>query len=1179
MVCASCGTENKPGRRFCAQCASPLAAPCSRCGAANDPGDRFCGQCASPLEAEPTTRSAPVQAATTSPPVAERRLVSVLFADLVGFTAIADGRDAEETRELLGRYFELARDVVERYGGVIEKFIGDAVMAVWGAPVAREDDAERAVRAGLELVAAIPTIETQLRARAGVLTGEAAVTLGAAGQGMVAGDLVNTASRLQSAAPPGAVFVGEATQRAASNAIAFEQAGDQLLKGKTAPVPAWRALHVVARVGGAGRSEGFEAPFVGRERELRLLKDAVGTTGEDGRARLISIVGVGGIGKSRLIWELEKYLDGVVESVYWHQGRSPAYGDGIAFWALGEMVRRRARIAEADDAATTAAKVDEAVIEWVTSEDDRGWVRQRLRSLLGLEEPPAAAQREEMFAAWRRFFEGIAERGTTILVFEDLQWADPGLLDFVESMIQWSRNHRLLVITLARPELLERRPTWGAGQRAFTSLRLDPLPDADVRILIRGMASGLSDEIVDRIVARAEGIPLYAVETFRMLVDRGALAPTAEGRMVAAGTGVALDVPESLHALIASRLDALDPADRALVQDASVLGQTFTLDSLAAVVDQRPGELEVQLRGLVRREILILDLDPRSPERGQYGFVQSLIREVAYTTLARRERRSKHLAVARFFEALGDEELSGVLATHYVEAHAASTPGPEADALAAQARIALRGAAERALALHSPDLALGYLERALAVTQDTAESARLHDEAARAGYQANRMSASEDHARAAIAAFEASGDPAGAARAAAMLGVLLMFASRIEEASGVLAQALGALPEGDASPEAVIMLAQLGRAAMFASRPDEAVAWLERGLAAAPRIDDVAGIADMLITRAWAVQTMGRWRESVAILQGALEMSVEHGLLESQQRARNNLATFFITYGPRRALEIGRPGLEMAERLGHSGWAAKFGFLAIPAFLAGEWEWAEARIDEHFRDDLGNLTWTPLAAAKISLAIWRGDDRAAETVLAELGRRVERGTAQDRFAARGAEAEWALAHETPDRTWEAAMALVAVGQELGDAIDGWIAAGRAAALATNAERLRQTIVGLEAGPPGLDFTIAHRTLYRGALEALDGNVPAASTAFREAADVLRRTGSIWSLALARLVELAVLRPPNEERDAALGEAREIGERLGAHAFLEMLDRFPGAAVPTAGTGTGTASTRPVLEAG
>jgi class 3 adenylate cyclase len=280
---------------------------------------------------------------------AERRLVSVLFADLVSFTTYSEGRDAELVRDTLTRYFEAARAVIEAHGGRVEKFIGDAVMAAWGAPTANEDDAERAVRAALEVVEAVRNLGVGLEARVAVLTGQAAVTIGTTDQGMVAGDLVNTASRLQSVAPPGSVLVGEATMQAAVSAIAFEPAGEQVLKGKESPITAWRAVRVVGDRGGRSRGEGLEPPFVGRELELRLLKDLLHAIGREQRPRLVSITGPAGIGKSRLAWEFEKYLDGVVEDIYWHRGRAPSYGEGVTFWALGEMVRKRADLLVNDE--------------------------------------------------------------------------------------------------------------------------------------------------------------------------------------------------------------------------------------------------------------------------------------------------------------------------------------------------------------------------------------------------------------------------------------------------------------------------------------------------------------------------------------------------------------------------------------------------------------------------------------------------------------------------------------------------------------------------------------------------------------------------------------------------------------------------------------------------------------
>ena len=484
MICSNCGGQNDTDALFCNQCGVSLQPACPSCGAVNKPGSRFCSHCGSPPAAHVALTSATQAAAV---PIAERRLVTVLFADIVGFTPFAEERDAEDVRDTLTRYFDMCSEIVGRYGGTVEKFIGDAVMAVWGAPTAHEDDAERAVRAGLELVSAVVTLGEGIQARAAVLTGEAAVTVGATNQGMVAGDLVNTASRLQSVAPPGSVLVGEATQRATSGAIAYEEAGEQLLKGKQAPVAAWRALRVVAERGGRNRAEGLEAPFVGRNDEMRLLKELFHATGREKRARLVSVMGPAGIGKSRLAWEFSKYSDGLVESVYWHRGRCPAYGEGITFWALGEMVRARCGLVESDDQETTRSKVKASVEEWVSDPDERAWVEPALLTLLGVE---SGAASEQLFGAWRSFFERIAHKGTVALVFEDMHFADSGLLDFLDHLLEWARNSPIYIVTLARPELLEKRPDWGAGKRSFASIYLEPLPDADMRTLLAGLVPG-----------------------------------------------------------------------------------------------------------------------------------------------------------------------------------------------------------------------------------------------------------------------------------------------------------------------------------------------------------------------------------------------------------------------------------------------------------------------------------------------------------------------------------------------------------------------------------------------------------------------------------------------------------------------------------------------------------------
>jgi len=578
---------------------------------------KFCGECGNALTAGNGQQTSNVEPDLQAP-TSERRLVSVLFADLVGFTTLSEARDPEEVRELLTRYFDTCRTLIERYGGTVEKFIGDAVMAVWGTPVAREDDAERAVRAALDLTSAVSALGQEvgapdLRARAGVLTGEAAVTVGAQGQGMVAGDLVNTASRIQSSATPGQVHVGAATKRASDAAIAYEDAGTFDLKGKAEPVPLWRAIRVLGGVRGAQKSTGLEAPFLERERELRLVKELFHVCADECRAHLVSILGVAGIGKSRLSWEFFKYIDGVATDVRWHQGRCLPYGEGVSFWALAEMVRTRCAILEGEEQASALSKLRQALGESVPDPEERKWIEPRIAHLLGLEEGPAW-DRENLFSAWRLFYERLAEAMPTILVFEDMQWADPSLLDFIEYLLEWSKNHAIFVLVLARPELMDRRPSWGAGMRNATSMYLEPLGPGTMDRLLSELVPGLPDDGRAKVLERAEGVPLYAVETVRMLLDRGLLVQEGSSYRPT-GDIDSLEVPETLHALIAARLDGLMAEERRLVQDAAVLGKTFTIPGLVALSGKSHEEIEILLSALVRKEVLSLQADPFSPER------------------------------------------------------------------------------------------------------------------------------------------------------------------------------------------------------------------------------------------------------------------------------------------------------------------------------------------------------------------------------------------------------------------------------------------------------------------------------------------------------------------------------------------------------------------------------------
>ncbi len=1073
--------------------------------------------------------------------------MSVLFADLVGFTTLAEGRDAEDTRELLSRYFDLARDVIGRYGGTVEKFIGDAVMAVWGAPVAHEDDAERAVRAGLELVDAVKGLGPTIQARAGVLTGEAAVTLGATNQGMVAGDIVNTASRLQSAAAPGTVLVGEATQRAASRAIVFEPAGEQALKGKTVPVAAWRALRVVAERGGRNRTETLEAPFVGRADELRLLKELFHATGRETRARLVSVIGPAGIGKTRLAWEFTKYLDGLVEPVWWHDGRSPAYGDGISFWALGEMVRGRAGLLETDDEPTTRSKLAETLATHVPDEAERRWIEPALLALLGVETGIAS---EQLFGAWRTFFERLAATAPVVMVFEDHHFADAGLLDFVDHLLEWSRNVPIYVVTLSRPELLERRPDWGVGKRNFTSLYLEPLSESAMRELLAGLVPGLPPSAAAAIVARADGIPLYAVETVRMLLADGRLALEG-GAYHPVGDLTRLAVPETLTALIASRLDGLAPDDRALVSDAAVLGQSFTLVGLSAVSGIAEAELEPRLRALVRRELLTLEADPRSPERGQYAFVQALIREVAYNTLSKRDRKSRHLAAARHFEALGSDELAGGLAGHYLAAQANAAEGPEADALAAQARVTLRAAADRASALGSYAQAMGFLEQALAVAREPEERAELLERAGSAASAAGLSDRGRTFLEQAVELHRTRDDRTATCRATAELGRVMLNGSDPEAAIALTAAATEEYADLAEDPAGIALWAQLARAQFLFARPAAAIATADATLARAERLDLVPVVADLLVTKGSALANVGRAREGLGTIETGRRLAESIGLTSTILRATLNATGIASEADPRSSLAAAQRGLDLAVRLGLRHFRTAFletvGDLSI---RTGDWEAGIAALNEGL-ESVNEGDRVHLAGMLANYRILQGEPGAM--YLPEIERLLEGETdPQTTSHLPLTRAIVALAEGDSEAAEAAADRILEIFPSSPDPFT-WGVVARTALWAGDADRAARALGRHQAAAlhgPAIEAT---RSTISAGLAALDGRSDEARLTYRTALRSWRDLGLPFDEALTAIDMATLLDPAESEVRVAAESARETLARLGAKPFLARLE--------------------------
>ena len=1154
MNCPGCGAENPAGQRFCGSCGTALARTCGSCGTANPPGQRFCGNCGTALGAAPSA------AAPAPSPTAERRLVSVLFADLVGFTTLSESRDAEEVRELLSRYFDSCRRLIELYGGTVEKFIGDAVMAVWGTPTATEDDAERAVRAALDLVTAVSALGEELgaeslKARAGVLTGEAAVTVGATGQGMVAGDLVNTASRVQSVAEPGSVFVGEATRRSAEQTIVFEEAGSFELKGKEGETPLWRALRVVSGRQGSLKSQGLEAPFVGRDRELRQIKELFHISADEKRPQLVSVTGIAGIGKSRLSWEFYKYFDGIEQIVYWHRGRCLAYGEGVTYWALADMVRMRCGIAEDDDPETASQKLRATLDEHLLDADDRTYVEPRLAQLLGLGDHEVR-ERQDLFGAWRLFFERLSDVYPTVLAFEDMQWADSSLLDFIEYLLEWSRSSPIFVITLARPELVERRPTWGAGHRNFTSLYLEPLAEPAMHDLLAGLVPGLPSALRDQILARAEGIPLYAVETVRMLLDRGLLAEDGASYRVV-GEVESLAIPETLQALAAARLDSLSPDERRVVQDAAVLGKTFTLSGLSSLTNLAREELEPMLGGLVRKELLGLQADPRSPEHGQYGFLQDLIRQVAYDTLAKRDRRDKHLAAAEHLAgSITEEEVAEVVASHLVEAYRLDPDAGDAPQLRDRARRALLVGAERAAALGAAGEAARFFAQAADLTASPSDQAVALRRAGEMLHQTGRTAEARTAFERAHALHEGEGERHAVARAAAWLGYVEMTSGRSEQAAAIMEDAYRAVEDDEPDEDTAFLLSRLSQIYAFTGERERASELIERCL----DISEGLQLYEVL-PRTWASKAVllfpTRPAEAKGLHELALSLSLEHNMLRATVTCYGNLSDWSMQRDRYRdCLDYLEQSLPFTRRAGdrRGEWFAT-SEQSYALTMLGRWDEALARAAELPAERLGvDTNLLSVLTGPLEIHLHRGNLVAAQELLAryeEIGRSDDVQTHGSVYGATSAvrlvEGRLRESLAAAERAIEGRLTLGLGSQDVKQGYRSGLEAALGLGDTETADRLLRVI---EEAPVGLrpPYLAALADRFRARLL---GDAPEADRLFASAAAQFAAIDVPFEEAVVLLEHgewLARIGRPDEGA-RLVGRARETFEHLGAAVWI------------------------------
>ena len=609
---------------------------CARCGQENPDGAKFCNACGAALGEPGQTGE-------------ERRVVSVLFVDLVGFTSRSEKLDPEDVRAFLVPYYERVRGELESHGGKVEKFVGDAVMGVFGAPVTYGDDAERAVRAAF---AVRDWAEDEgLQLRVAVNTGEAIVALDASperGETFVAGDVVNTAARLQSASPVGAVLVGEETYIGTRGSIEYRPAQPVVAKGKETPVQAWLALRATSAI---GERPAAPVPMVGRDRELAVLTGVWDRVVDEGRSHFVTVFGPAGIGKSRIALELAQLVAAQGARVI--RGRSTPYGASSPYSAFGQQVKQIARIFDSDDAAEATEKLADAIASLAgpaAAEEHAP----NLATLLGLDGDREAPDREQLFFSARVLVESLALGGPTLLVYEDIHWADASLLDLLETFAARVRDVPVLFLALARPELLGDRPGWGGGLPAYTALPLEPLGDAAGRELAAELLGRVDETMrAEQVAETAEGNPLFIEELARCLGEQ-----QVEG----------LDeLPTSIRAIIAARLDALPAAERAVLVDASVVGRVFWRGALREIDDR--SDLSEVLGSLEGRDLIQREAVSRIKGDQQFGFKHGLIHDVAYATLPRAARRAKHAAVARYLEATTDVGQSHeALGHHWKEA-------------------------------------------------------------------------------------------------------------------------------------------------------------------------------------------------------------------------------------------------------------------------------------------------------------------------------------------------------------------------------------------------------------------------------------------------------------------------------------------------------------------------------
>src|SRR4051812_19742228 len=883
---------------------------CPNCREDNPERARFCWSCGAAL-GEPHADAGE-----------ERKVVSVLFVDLVGFTAASERADPEDVRARLRPYHARVKVEIERFGGTVEKFIGDAVMAVFGAPVAHEDDPERAVNAALRIVTAIADLnETQpglaLSVRAAINTGEAVVALGARpgdGEAMVAGDVVNTAARMQQHAPIDGVAVGESTYRATRDLFDYTELASVSAKGKSAPVALWHARAARRRFG-VDVEPAARTPFIGRDDDLALLQSTYARTLRESSTQLLTITGEPGVGKTRLTSEFRAWVDDQPELVFWRQGRSLPYGEGITYWALGEMLKAQAGILESDPPEAARDKLAVAVREVAGDASEQEWLISSLAPLVGAADGSATSTPEAAFSSWQRFLEGVAAQRPLIAVFEDLHWADERLLAFVEHLVDWSSGVPLLVLCTARPELYERAPGWGGGKRNSNTIALSPLGSSDTARLLAALLQRavLPAETQTRLMEHAGGNPLYAEEFVRMLDDKGLL--TADGVLLDGD----IRVPDNVQALIAARLDTLAPERKALLHDAAVIGKVFWSGAVASMSGVDEQVVRAGLHELVRKELVRAVRESSVQDQTEYAFWHALVRDVAYSQIPRAARVRKHVAAAEWVERMAGDRVTDhaeLLAYHYeraLELARVSDAGAERQPLAEAARRSFELAGDRVVSLDLFKAFTYYVRAAELYPEHDVRRARLFLRALRG--RGGALERAEKLAEEALAIFRAAGDEVGEAEALIGLASILWIQGETARAHDLEVEALATLERHPPGEELLHAYSRHAGSVAISGRSKEALEIIEKALPLAEHLDSDSVAARMYQYRGIARVDLGDVG-GIDDIRASLQIARDVGDLASAGIAYSNLASNLYPISAAEALTVWTEGIEYAEKRG-----------------------------------------------------------------------------------------------------------------------------------------------------------------------------------------------------------------------------------------------------------------------